>query len=45
MTCAVRWIKETKDSGAVPEPPEVAALFVKKMHDWVGTPERAKPAG
>jgi arylsulfatase A-like enzyme len=37
-----RWIKETKDQGAIPEPPEVVAPFVKEMHDWFGTPEWAK---
>lgn len=34
-----KWIVETGDRGAVPEPAEVVAPFAKEMHDWFGTPQ------
>ncbi len=36
------WISDTGDRGAIPEPPEIVAPFVKEMHDWFGTPDWAR---
>ena len=36
------WIIETGDRGAVPEPAEVIAPFVKEMDEWFGTPAWAR---
>ena len=33
------WTIETGDRGAIPEPPEIVAPFLKEMEDWFGTPE------
>lgn len=33
------WMDETKDLGAIPEPPEVYEPFEKEMDAWFGTPE------
>ena len=32
------WMAETEDRGAIPEPPEVVAPFLREMEDWFGTP-------
>ncbi len=32
------WMCETKDLGAIPEPPEVVAKFEKEMEAWFGNP-------
>lgn len=37
-----RWIEETKDQGAVLEPPEVVAPFEREMDAWFGTPAWAR---
>jgi hypothetical protein len=33
-----QWLRETRDQGAVLEPPEIVAPFDREMHDWFGTP-------
>jgi arylsulfatase A-like enzyme len=36
------WTSETGDRGAIPEPREIVAPFLKEMHDWFGTPDWAE---
>ena len=36
------WMADTGDRGAIPEPPEIVAPFLKEMHDWFGTPDWAE---
>ena len=36
------WMADTGDRGAIPEPREVVAPFLKEMHDWFGTPDWVK---
>jgi len=38
-----KWIVETRDRGATPEPPGVVGPFEKEMHDWFGTPAWYRP--